>query len=183
MNYIDYIIIAVACIGFILGFKDGLIRKIIGLIGFIAGIFLAFEYSQSIGKFLNPFFSNDDYLANVIAGILIFLITILITSILKRIIHPVDKLNKFLNLLIGGVLGTVQIIFFLSGIFLFLDFLGFPNNQTKKNSTLYQYVYDIIPKSIDLVVGHQSKAADMIKNFIENKDTVKTPQIDSVITK
>lgn len=178
MNYIDYIIIAVACIGFILGFKDGLIRKIIGLIGLIAGILLAIEFSQRLGKFLNPFFSNDDYLANVIAGILIFLITILIASILKRIIHPVDKLNKFLNQLIGGILGTVQIIFFLSGIFLILDILGFPNSQIKKSSTFYPYVYNIIPKSIDLVIGHQSKAADLIKNFIESKDTIKTPQLD-----
>ncbi|MEJ5350125.1 MAG: CvpA family protein [Melioribacteraceae bacterium] len=183
MNYIDYLIITIAVIGFILGFKDGLVRKIIGLIGIVVAFFLAFEYSQTIGKYLNPFFNNDEYLSNVISGILIFLIVILIASILKRIIHPVDKLNKFLNQLIGGIIGTVQIFFFLSGIFLLLDILGFPNEKTKKDSLMYSYVSDIIPKSIDLIIGHQSKAADLIKNFIENKDTIKTPPIDSVITK
>ncbi len=183
MNYIDYLIIVIALIGFILGFKDGLVRKIIGLIGIVLAFFLAFEYSQTLGKYLNSFFNNDDYLSNVISGILIFFAVILIASILKRIIHPVDKLNKFLNQLIGGFIGTIQIFFFLSGIFLLLDIIGFPNDKTKKESLMYSYVSDIIPKSIDLVIGHQSKAADLIKSFIENKDTIKSPPIDSVITK
>ena len=90
MNYIDYIILLIVFIGFLLGFKDGLIRKIIGLIGLIAGILLAYKFSGNLGRFLIKFFNNDDYLANLISGILIFLTVILIASILKRIVHPVD---------------------------------------------------------------------------------------------
>lgn len=170
MNYLDYIIIAVVTIGFLLGFKDGLIRKIIGLIGLIAGIGLAFEFSGNLGKILNPFFNNDIYLANIIAGILIFLIIILIASIVKRIVHPLDKVNKFLNQLIGGIIGIVQIVFFLSGIMLFLDIFSFPPKESKNESFFYKKVHDIIPASFDLIIGRKSKVSDIIKDFINSKE-------------
>ncbi len=170
MNYLDYIIIIIAVIGFLLGFKDGLIRKIIGLIGLIAGIGLAFEFSDEIGKILTPFFNNDNYLANIISGILIFLIVVLIASIVKRIVHPLDKVNRFLNQLIGGIIGSAQIIFFLSGFMLFLDIFSFPAKETQKSSLFYQPVHNIIPATFDLIVGHHSKISDIIKDFIESKD-------------
>ena len=98
MNYLDILILAIALLGFLLGFKDGLIRKIIGLIGLIAAIGFAFEFSDKLGHLLTPFFNNDDYLAKIISGILIFLFVILIASIIKRIVHPLDKVNRFVNL-------------------------------------------------------------------------------------
>ncbi len=170
MNYLDYIILIIISVGFLLGFKDGLIRKIIGLIGLIAGIGLAFEFSESLGKIITPFFNNDSYLANIIAGILIFLVVVLIASIIKRIVHPLDKVNKFLNQLIGGIIGVIQILFFLSGIMLFLDIFSFPAKESKNDSLIYNKVHDIIPASFDLIVGHKSKVSDVIKDFINSKE-------------
>jgi len=171
LNYLDYVIIVVVAIGFLLGFKDGLIRKIIGLIGLIAGIGLAFEFSDDLGRLITPFFNHDGYLANIIAGILIFLIIVLIASIVKRIVHPLDKVNKFVNQFIGGIVGAIQIIFILSGIFLFLDIFSFPAKEVRNESFSYNKIYDIIPAAFDLVIGHESKASDMIKTFIESKDS------------
>ena len=105
-----YIII----IGFVLGYKDGLVRKIIGLLGFIIALGLAFELSGPTGKFFTPVFNNDEYLASTVCGIAIFFLTILIFSILKRIIHPVDKVNRFLNKFLGGLSGVFQILFFIN---------------------------------------------------------------------
>ena len=172
MNYLDILILAVALLGFLLGFKDGLIRKIIGLIGLIAAIGFAFEFSDKLGKILIPFFNNDEYLSKIISGILIFLIVILIASIIKRIVHPLDKVNRFVNQFIGGLIGTIQIVFFLSGFMLFLDIFSFPATKEKDNSFLYKPVHNIIPYTFDLVIGHRSKVSDLIKDFIESKDTI-----------
>ncbi len=177
MNYLDYIILIIVVVGFLLGFKDGLIRKIIGLIGLVAGIGLAFEFSDSLGKIITPFFNDDSYLANIISGILIFLVIVLIASIIKRIVHPLDKVNKFLNQIVGGIIGIIQIVFFLSGIMLFLDIFSFPAKESKDESLLYNKVHDIIPASFDLIVGHKSKVSDMIKDFINSKEnTPITPE-------
>jgi len=180
LNYLDYIIFIVVLIGFLLGFKDGLVRKIIGLIGLITGIALAFQFSNKVGKLLTQFFNNDEYLSSVIGGILIFLIVVLIATILKRIIHPFDKVNRILNQFLGGVIGAVQITFFLSAVFLFLNIFRFPKAEQRKDSLTYNYVLDLIPKSIDLVIGKSSKASDYIKEYIEKSDKDSSSQIDKL---
>mgnify|MGYP001577771153 CR=1 FL=1 len=179
MNYLDYIILIIIIIGFLLGFKDGLVRKIIGLIGFIIGIILAFQFSSYVGKYLAAFFNDDEYLSSVIAGITIFLVVILISSLIKRVVHPFDKVNRFINQFVGGIIGVVQIAFFLSAIFLFLNIFSFPNISQRNNSLSYNFVLDLIPKSIDLIIGKNSKATDYLIKFIEKKESDPNLQIDS----
>lgn len=180
MNYLDYIIIIVVLIGFLLGFKDGLVRKIIGLAGLIIGITLAFQFSGKLGRMLIGLMNNDEYLSNLVAGILIFLAVVLIATILKRIIHPFDKVNRMINQFLGGVIGAVQIIFFLSALFLFLNVFGIPKADQRNASFSYNFVLDLIPRSVDFVMGKSSKAADYIKQYIEKNDTEQSPKIDTL---
>ena len=179
MNYLDYIIILILLIGFLLGFKDGLVRKIIGLAGLVVGIVLAFKYSSKVGKFLVQYFSNDEYLSSLIAAVLIFLVIILIATILKRIIHPFDKVNRLLNQILGGVIGAVQIIYFLSAVFLFLNIFSFPKKDQRENSFGYNFVLDLIPKTIDHIMGQGSKASDYLKQYIEKSDIDSTTQTET----
>jgi membrane protein required for colicin V production len=174
--YLDYIILAIVIIGFLLGFKDGLIRKLIGLLGFIIAIALAFEFNNKVGKIILPFFNNDEYLSNLIAGILIFIIVILITSILKRIIHPLDKVNKFINQFLGGIVGVIQVLFFTSAFLILLNILGIPSNEDKKNSVSVSMVENLIPNTIEFFIGHKSKASDFIKEYIEKSESDTTTQ-------
>ncbi|MFZ5947940.1 MAG: CvpA family protein [Stygiobacter sp.] len=176
MIYLDYIILAIVIIGFLLGFKDGLIRKLIGLLGFIIAIALAFEFNNKVGKIILPFFNNDEYLSNLIAGILIFIIVILITSILKRIIHPLDKVNKFINQFLGGIVGVIQVLFFTSAFLILLNILGIPSNEDKKNSVSVSMVENLIPNTIEFFIGHKSKASDFIKEYIEKSESDTTTQ-------
>lgn len=180
MNYIDYVIIVIVLIGFLLGFKDGLVRKLIGLCGLIIGVVLAYKFSGKIGKFTTPFFNNDEYLANLISGILIFLVIILIASILKRIVHPLDKVNRLLNQSLGGIIGAIQITFFVSAFLLFLNIFGVPNAKQRSGSMFYGFVSDIIPKTVDLIAGPKTKAQEYIKEYIEKKDVDTLSQIDTL---
>lgn len=179
MNYLDYIILIVIIVGFLLGFKDGLVRKIIGLVGLIIGVILAFQFSHKVGKYLTQFFNNDEYLSSVLAGITIFLMVILITSLIKRVIHPFDKVNRFINQFIGGIVGTIQISFFLSAVFLFLNIFSFPSTTQRNNSFSYNFILDLIPKSIDLIVGKNTNASEYLIKYIEKKDSDQKSQIDS----
>lgn len=173
MTYLDYIILLIIVVGFLLGFKDGLVRKIIGLIGFIAGLVLAFEFSDELGLFLKPIFNDEIYFSNIISGFLIFVLAILVTSIIKRIIHPLDKVNKFINQLMGGFAGVLQIIIFISGFFLFLNIFNLPNKTSRNDSLLYQPIADILPNAIDFVIGENSETKNLFKEYIEGPDTLK----------
>ena len=107
MNYIDFIIVFFLFVGFALGFRDGLIRKFIGLIGLVVGFVLALEFYQRLAFIISSYVNDEIYLAEIVSWIFIFIGTIFLASILKRIIHPLDKVNKFTNQLLGGIAGTL----------------------------------------------------------------------------
>lgn len=169
LNYIDYIIVGFVAIGFILGFKDGLVRKIIGLIGFFVALFLAFEYSDKAGYLLLPLFSEDFELAKIVGGIFIFFFALFIVAILKRVFHPVDKVNRFVNQLLGGISGIVQMIYFLSGILILFAIFNLPSTKEREKSILYHPVYNVIPFTVNLIMGEKSKANEFLKDYINTK--------------
>jgi len=181
LNYIDYIILGILFVGFILGYKDGLVRKIIGVLGLVIGLFLGIKFSKEAGILLAPAFNDELYLSEIIGGVLIFLITIFLASVIKRLIHPADKVNKFLNQLLGGIAGVLQLMFFVSALLLFLNIFQFPNQNLKESSLLYSSVYSIIPKTIELVSGSSIDAKGFIKDYIESQDSINTVNEDTTI--
>ena len=89
-------------------------------------------------------------------------------ELIKRVINPFDKVNQFVNQILGGIAGSVQIIFFISAFLLFLNIFDIPEKKTKNKSFLYSKVYNIIPYSIELVLGTESNPDYFIKDIIED---------------
>lgn len=176
MNFIDYIIFLLLFIGFILGFKDGLVRKVIGLLGLIIATTLSFQFSADVAVYLAPFFNEETYLAEIISGILIFFLTISVIAIIKRVVHPLDKVNKFVNQMLGGLAGLIQLAFFVSGFLLFLNIFEYPKNIDRNESIAYYPLYNLVPKTIDLVIGSNSRAQEFIENIIESRDPYQFPE-------
>ena len=98
---------------------------------------------------------------------------IFITSVLKRIVHPFDKINNLLNQIIGGVVGIIQILFFLSAVLFLLNAFSVPSKKVKDNSVFYGPVYNIIPSTIDLIKNYTPETKKIIKEYINDKDTLK----------
>ncbi len=172
MNLIDIIIAVVAAVGFILGFKDGFVRKLIGLIGFGAAIFLSVKFAVPFGKIIVKITGIEIYLSEIIGGIIIFFGVIFVFAIIKRLVHPFDKVNNLINQILGGVVGTVQILFFLSAVFFLMNIFNAPSKQATKDSFLYKKVYNIIPYTINYLNSYTPKTKELIKNYINEKDTI-----------
>ncbi len=170
MNFIDYILLIIILIGFILGYKDGLIRKIIGLIGFILAIFLATKYSDRFGQNLAPYFHNEINISKILAWVIIFFTIVIVASLVKRLIHPADKVNKFINKFLGGLAGALQISFVVSILLLFLNMLDFPKEIDKNKSVLYASVYNIFPTVLEIFVGPDFKPEGFVRDYIKSKD-------------
>ncbi len=166
MNYVDVIILTILVIGFALGYKDGIIRKLIGLAGLIIAVLLSYMYSDSLGVILTPYFSDDAGLARVVAALLIFFGSLGVISIVKRIVHPADKINKFVNQLLGGIFGAIQMAFFLSGFLLFFHIFNLPPENIRENSKLYKPIYSIIPSTIDFVMG-ETNTEELFDEFLK----------------
>jgi len=171
LNYIDLVILVFMAIAFILGFKDGFIRKLIGSAGFFLGIFFGIMFASSAGNFIRTVTGMDVYFAEILGGFIIFLLMIIIAAVLKRILHPADKVNNMVNRIIGGIVGTVQILFFISAVFYILNIFGIPSKSTREDSVLYGFSSKFIPKSIELVGKLIPGAKSSIKEIIIDKDS------------
>jgi membrane protein required for colicin V production len=151
LNYIDFILFGGLAVGFILGFKDGIIRKLIGLLGVVAGLFAAFWWAETLGSKLIGFFDNERNLANIIAGILIFFVVLALFSIIKRIVHPADKINKFVNQLLGGIFGVFNCFLVIAIILVILELS--PLKNTVVNLTENSHIV----KSTRILIGELEK--------------------------
>ncbi|TDJ54681.1 MAG: CvpA family protein [Ignavibacteria bacterium] len=171
MNPIDLIIIIAVLVGFILGFKDGFVRKLIGLIGFGLAIFLAATLKDDLGEMVEFALGIEIYLAQIIGGIAIFFVVILIFTLLKRIIHPFDKVNNLINQVVGGVVGIIQLLYFLSAVFLLLNIFDLPGNSARESSAFYNVTYKVIPVTIDFLTNYTPEPKKIINDFIIVPDT------------
>ncbi|HSD63393.1 MAG TPA: CvpA family protein [Ignavibacteriaceae bacterium] len=172
MNLLDIIILIIALSGFVLGYKDGFIRKLVGFVGFILAVYLSIQFAAQLGKGLENAFGIEYYLSELIAGAVIFILIIIIFSVIKRLIHPHDKVNNLVNQLLGGIIGMLQILFFLSAILYILNVFDVPSKNSKKNSLIYEPVYSIIPATINFVSNYTPSAKKRIKEYINDKDSL-----------
>ncbi len=172
MNFIDIIIVVLLLAGFILGFKDGFVRKIIGLLGFGLAIFLAIFYSSNLGRLIESIFGIEFYLSEIIGGLAIFCFTIIIFAVIKRIVHPFDKVNNLINQLLGGLIGFVQVLFFVSAALYLLNIFNIPDTKNKNSSALYYGVYAVLPKTIEYLKKFTPDSKKLIKEYIKEKDSV-----------
>ncbi len=165
MNILDIIIFAVFLIGFALGYKDGLIRKIIGLTGLALAIYLSAKFADSAGKILSNVTGLEIYLSKIIGAILLFFAIILIFSLLKRVIHPFDKVNNLINQLLGAIVGAAQLLFFLSAVFFILSMFGLPKESSVKGSFFYKPVYNILPETVNVLNNYTPEPKKFFDNY------------------
>ena len=97
----------------------------------------------------------------------------ILVSLLKRWVHPFDKVNNFINQLVGGSIGAIQILFFLSAVFFLLKVFDIPGKKVAKSSIFYSKVYDILPATIDILNSYTPKTKEILKDYINEKDTLK----------
>jgi len=173
LNLLDVIILAIIGIGFILGFKDGFVRKIIGVMGFIIATFLSIKLAAFLGKVIESALNIEFYLSEIIGGIAIFLFVIVVFSIIKRVVHPFDKVNNIINQMVGGIVGILQVLFFLSAMFLLLNVFNQPGPKITSKSYFHEKIIGIIPSVISSVRVYTPETKKMIKDYINNKDKEK----------
>lgn len=173
MILLDALIITGIIIGFILGFKDGFVRKLIGIIGFVLAVVAAVFFAGKLGLLIESIFGIEYYLAEIIGGMVIFISIITIFVFLKRVVHPFDKVNNLINQIVGGVVGSIQILYFLSAIFIIVNIFDLPDKDTKKQSIFYNNTLNVIPFTIQYLSYYTPEPRKLIENYINEKDTLR----------
>lgn len=150
-EYLDYIILAFLIIGFLLGFKDGFIKKIFSFIGFVSAIILAFYLSPSVRVWLVKLLDVKPDIAVIISFTIVFLFFILIFKLIIKLIRPKVSVFGFIDRLLGGILGGFQMGLFISAILIVLNLLNFPSPEEKANLKYYEFTYKLLPSTFSFI--------------------------------
>ena len=126
MNVLDLILIILLFLSFLTGFWRGLIKSLGAFVGLIVGIFIAGVFYVDLAICISEYLSWSDKILNVIAYIVILIITAKVVDIIFILL---DKIFKFfavipflktINRLAGGAFGLLQGAIFLGlGIFVY----------------------------------------------------------------
>lgn len=153
MSILDIVILVILAYFGFAGFRNGLLREVLGLAGVVAGLFLAFRYLDPFNSWFVQLTGLDDAYAPIITFTLIFLLVILATQIIIIALEYVIKF-AFLsmpNRVLGLTFGVLKSGLFVSLIFLLLAGLNMPGDKTKQQSLLYPYVLGIAPVTYNIV--------------------------------
>jgi uncharacterized membrane protein required for colicin V production len=176
-NYIDYAVIIFVIVGFLLGLKDGFIKKFLSLAALVAAIFISITFSSSLKQLIMEITSLADLPAMIVSFISIFVISFILASILSKMLTPKDAVFSLINKFLGGVIGVFQVGFLLSAILILLNFFRFPDEATRVRSHLYNFTYSIIPntfKFIEQAFPSTKEFFDLIRKANEKEDTILT---------
>tara|TARA_B100000035_G_scaffold315331_1_gene335281 strand:- start:3592 stop:4107 length:516 start_codon:yes stop_codon:yes gene_type:complete len=114
MSPFDYFILMVLILSSIYGVFRGLIKEILSLAGLVLSFYLASNFDNSLAN-LAPIENKSDFLI-ISAFILIFVSTLILTSLLIKIISKVVKfaglsiLNRFFGFIFGMARGLVIVL-------------------------------------------------------------------------
>jgi membrane protein required for colicin V production len=153
MIIVDVIVLVVLAYFGFMGFKNGLLREVLGLTGVILALFLAFRYLDPLNQFFVRITGVNDMYSPLITFALIFLAVILATHLviiaLEYVIHFAFLSTP--NRVLGLTFGVLKSSLFLSIMFLLLAGFEIPGEQTRKQSILYPYILGVAPVVYNVV--------------------------------
>lgn len=167
MNYVDGILLIPLAYAAFRGFKNGLIKEVLGIAGLIIAILLGFNLITPASHFLTNQWDLTGETVPYLAFGMVFFGTLIAISIITIILDNVVKL-VFLsipNRVLGSVFSTLKMGIMLSLAMLFVSGFNFPDQESRQNSVSYKYVISVAPVAYDAI-------ATIIPGVSNYKDTV-----------
>ena len=191
MTIVDAIVILFLLLGAVLGFKKGAIRSLVGLVGTIAVVVIAYYLKNPVANLLYdyvPFFDfSGDWqglvtlnvlLYESIAYILVFVVLYAILSLFLKLTGVIEKLLSVTIILgipskiIGAVLGFVEaLVFSFIVLFVLLQFNG--SHAWIKDSTVAMSILDktpLIGSMVDETYQAIVNISDLQEKYENNPD-------------
>ena len=156
MSPFDYFILTVLIASSIYGVYRGLIKEILSLTGLVLSFYLASNFDNSLANLI-PIENKSDFLI-ISAFILIFVSTLILTSLLIKIISKALKfagltiLNRFFGFIFGMARGLVVVL-----VILYLNqLIPFINLIDPAESTLIPFLDPIFSIVLEYLPNYQS---------------------------
>lgn len=171
MNVTDILILAGILVFVLLGFRDGLLKKIFGILGVLGGLICATKFMSTVADFIEPWLNVGQETLLIFAFAAIFLGVVIVVNLFYRWFGETgsDTLKTW-SRLSGGFLGAAQGAVAVSLVLLMMSLFDLPSESAKRESALYDGVYQLAPKIFDYStrwMPSSKKFFDELKNVME----------------
>lgn len=147
MQPIDIIIAVLLVFGFIGGLRDGIVKQVVGLVGFICGLLIGRVYYMQVGEWMTTTFGLSAQVAHITAFVLILVLVPLLFNLVGWLLSKM--LNAicmgWINRLLGGAVGALKCALFagivITGIELFDRNDIIVSESQKDASVLYRPIH------------------------------------------
>src|SRR5689334_7675016 len=138
MSGIDLLIIFGIVLYMALGFRDGLFKKIYGILGFWGGLILAIKFMNPFSEIVAQWFDFSAEVCLVLAFFIIFLLSIVAANLLYRWFgQSTSDTLQFKTRISGAILGGAQGLVAVSLILVMFNIFDMPDQDEQKDSALY----------------------------------------------
>jgi membrane protein required for colicin V production len=173
MNFVD-ILTAISLILFaLLGFKDGFMRKLFGILTFFIAFIAATKLMNPVGDWIIDWFEFAPFFSYLFGFFISFLIVIFLINMLFRLLGPKATVLSIFNRMSGALLGAAQGLLIASLILIILKFADIPSEQSKRESVFYHDIIEIAPKVFDSVLTVVPDSKTLFEEIEKNLDRYK----------
>jgi len=149
MSFLDIVLGLLLAYGLYKGLKNGLFVELASLVALIAGIFGAIHFSYIAGDYLHENMQWDERTINIAAFVLTFIAIVILVHLAGKLLTRIADFAMLglLNKIAGALFGALKVAVILGAILVFFDrvnsSMNFINDETKKQSKLYEPVKNI----------------------------------------
>ncbi len=134
----------------VMGFRDGVVRKLVGIGAIILGLFMAQGFMHDLTDLLTSTAGSTQEGSPGLSFAIIFFTIILASSVIYRLASDNYKIGGAADRVLGAVFGLIQGALLASSILLMMAFSGSPSRRTAEDSRLYKPLVNIAPQILDL---------------------------------
>lgn len=169
MNVIDIVLMVVALIAFLVGWRKGLVSAIGGLVALVGAVWTARTYAAHLAEIFAGWWSEmDEKVLYIIAFALVFLVVNLVISLLAHLLESLLKalFLGWVNRLFGALLSVVIAAFMTSIVLNIYEFADKDHHlisaQQIEDSVLYDRVLSVLPAIVpDLKAFYQENMHEL----------------------
>jgi membrane protein required for colicin V production len=177
MNFLDILIIIVIALSVVLGVRDGLFKKIFGILGIVGGLVLATKYMSVGADYIMSSLSFSKDTSSILAFFILFIAVVAIINLFYRWIGPSrDDHMKLWSRIGGGILGIGQGLVAASLILLMMDVFEMNSEEEKNSSMIYGQVVQVAPEVFDYVTDWMPQSKKFFEEIREKIEKFKSSE-------
>jgi len=149
MSFLDIVLGLLLVWGLYKGLTNGLFVELASLVALIAGIYGAIHFSYIAADYLSQNMEWDMRYIKVASFLITFIAIVLLVHFAGKLLTKIADFAMLglLNKIAGGIFGALKVAIILGALLVFFEkataSFNFVNEETQRESILYQPVHDI----------------------------------------